>query len=186
MSFVFPWQPQKIGRFGYIRSPWILGCRSKKLKDGCPNRDGCGQLPANVPSARRRCNGWRRRRYPPTVRPIRISHGIFRRCIVVESVNRSSDEKRTQRRAGITCPSLLFCICKSVGTYQCYNVPTNLRIHISIGMAMPIGRYSYNHQTFFLLASADGKVCIELLDTFRGTRKPWLQREKSHLRSRRF
>ncbi|WP_369683482.1 Arm DNA-binding domain-containing protein, partial [uncultured Alistipes sp.] len=29
----------------------------QKLKDGCPNRDGCGQLPANVPSARRRCNG---------------------------------------------------------------------------------------------------------------------------------
>ncbi|WP_298025956.1 hypothetical protein [uncultured Alistipes sp.] len=38
--------------------------------------------------------------------------------------------------------------------------------YISIGMAMSIGRYSYNHQTFFLLASADGKVCIELLDTF--------------------
>ena len=131
---------------------------TQKVREDYPNRDGCGQLPANVPSAWRRCNGRCRRRYPPTVRPIWISHGIIRRCIVVESVNRSSDEKRTQRRAGITCPSSLFYICKSVGTYQRCDVPTNLRIHISIGNRVIIKG--------FLSASADGKVCIELLDTF--------------------
>ena len=30
---------------------------TQKVREDYPNRDGCGQLPANVPSARRRCNG---------------------------------------------------------------------------------------------------------------------------------
>ena len=56
---------------------------------------------------------------------------VFWRYIVVESISGSSDEKRAQRRAGSTCPSLLFYICKSVGTYQRCDVPTNLRIYFN-------------------------------------------------------
>ncbi|WP_288849988.1 hypothetical protein, partial [uncultured Alistipes sp.] len=94
---------------------------------------------------------------------------VFRRYIDVESISGNPDEKRTQRRAGNSCPPSFVVTYRPICGYifqsvwQCQLVDNRVIIKR------------------FLSASADSKVCIELLDTFRVIPENLALREKNRI-----